>query len=157
MEHRLVAAERLREEAEVGEVEQRRALVEHAHDDLLAVHRRQRRDAEVDLLAGDVRRHASVLRDALLGDVEVGHDLQAADEAGLHLLRRAHHLVQHAVDAVPDAHVVLGRLDVDVGRAVLHALADDEVRQLDDRRVLGDLADVRELLLVVDLVDGEST
>ena len=37
--------------------------------------------------------------------------------------RRAHHLVEHAVDAEPDAQVVLGRLDVDVGRAVVHRLA----------------------------------
>jgi hypothetical protein len=63
--------------------------------------------------------------------------------------------VQDAVDAVADAHVELGRLDVDVGRAVLHALADDEVRQLDDRRVLGDLAHVGELFVVVGIDDGE--
>ena len=65
----------------------------------------------------------AVLRDAALGDVDVGHDLQAADHAGLDALGRAHHLVQHAVDAVADAQVVLGRLDVDVRRAVLHRLA----------------------------------
>ena len=54
---------------------------------------------------------------------------------------RAHDLVQHAVDAEPDPQVVLGRLDVDVGRAVLHRLGDQQVDELDDRRVLDDLVD----------------
>ena len=35
------------------------------------------RDAEIDLALVDVDRHAAVLRDPLLGDVEVGHDLDA--------------------------------------------------------------------------------
>ena len=97
-------------------------------------------------------RDAAVLRDAALGDVDVGHDLEAADHAGLDAARRAHHLVQHAVDAEPDAQVVLGRLDVDVGRAVADGLGDEQVDELDDRRVLDELGDVREIGLVVGLV-----
>jgi hypothetical protein len=58
--------------------------------------------------------------------------------------RRAHDLVQHAVDAEADAQVVLGRLDVDVRRAVLDRLGDEQVDELDDRRVLDDLLDVGE-------------
>ena len=57
--------------------------------------------------------------------------------------------MEHAVDAEPDAQVVLGRLDVDVGRAVADRLRDEQVDELDDRRVLDDLGDAREVDVVV--------
>jgi hypothetical protein len=53
-------------EAEVGQLQHRRGVVQDAHDDLLAPHRRQRRDAQVDLLAVGVDRQPAVLRDAAL-------------------------------------------------------------------------------------------
>ena len=96
-----------------------------------------------------VDRQPAVLRDPALGDVDVGHDLQPADDAGLDRLRRAHDLVQHAVDAEPDPQVVLGRLEVDVGGAVLDRLGDEQVDELDDRRVLDDLLDLGEVVLLV--------
>ena len=65
------------------------------------------------------------------------------DRAGL-----AHALVEHAVDAEPDAQVVLGRLDVDVRRPLLHRLEDHEVHELDDRRFLDDSAEAGEVLLI---------
>src|SRR5205823_11990395 len=125
------------------------------HDDLLAVHRRQGGHAEVDGLAADHTRHASVLRNAALGDVEVGHDLQAGDQPRLDVLRRPHHLVEHAVDAVADPDVDLGGLDVDVGGPVGNRLADQEVDELDDRRVLGDLLDPGEVVLGLHLAGGQ--
>src|SRR5207302_1397168 len=132
---------------EVDQVEEGGALVEDPHHDLLAVHRGERGHAEVDRLAGDDARHATVLGDAPLGDIEVGHDLEPGDQPGLNVLRRTHHLVEHTVDAVPHPDIGLGRFDVDVGRPVLHGLADQEVDQLDDRRVLGDLLDAGEVVL----------
>ena len=48
------------------------------------------------------------------------------------------HLVQRAVGADADAHAVGHRLDVHVGRAVAHRLLEDDVHDLDDRRVLVD-------------------
>ena len=63
--------------AELVEVEADVAAVEHAHDDALAEHRRQHADAKVDRLVVDVQLDAAVLRQAALGDVEVGHDLDA--------------------------------------------------------------------------------
>ncbi len=144
--------ERLGQEAEVLEPEHRLALVEDAHDDLLAVHGRQGRDAQVDAAAADLHRDAAVLRDAALGDVDVGHDLEARDHARLDAARRAHHLVEHAVDAEPDAQVGLVRLDVDVARAVADGLVHEQVDELDDRRVLDDLRQPREIGLLVGLV-----
>ena len=45
------------------------------------------------------------------------------------------HLVQHAVDAVADAQLVLERLDVDVRRARLDGAADQLVDEADHRRL----------------------
>ena len=80
----------------------------------------------------------AVLRAAALDDVHVGHDLDAADERRAHRTGQRHDLVQRAVGADADAHAVGHRLDVHVGRAVAHGLLEDEVDDLDDRRVLVD-------------------
>ena len=71
--------------------------------------------------------------------------LRRVDHATLDRLRRAGDLVQHAVDAEPDAQVVRGRLDVDVGGPLLQGLAQDQVDVLDDRGVLDDGVKVGEL------------
>ncbi len=52
------------------------------------------------------------------------------------LFGRVHDLVQDAVHAEPDAHILLGRLDVDVRRSVRGRLRHDRLHELDDRRVL---------------------
>ena len=78
---------------------------------------------------------AAVLRDALLGDVQLGHDLDARDDRRVELLvDRLHRLVQHAVDAVLDHHLAVAGLDVDVRGAALQRVEDRRVDQLDDRR-----------------------
>ena len=69
------------------------------------------------------QRHAAVLRHALLGDVEVGHDLHARDDAGDHPARDLRGLAQHAVHAEAHAHVAALGLEVDVGGALLDRLA----------------------------------
>ena len=62
------------ERAETG------AAVEHADDDLLAVRRGERGDAQVDHRAAHGDARASVLRTHPVGDVEPGEDLDARDE-----------------------------------------------------------------------------
>jgi hypothetical protein len=51
-------------------------------------------------------------------------------------------LLEHAVDAVADPHLLLLRLEVDVGGAALDGLGDDALDELDDRRVLARRAEV---------------
>ncbi len=136
------------QEAELREVQGRARLVEHSKDDLLTVHRRERCHAEVDLAPACGEGDASVLRDTVLGDVEAGHDLEARRHASLDRLRGPGDLMEHAVDAEPDAEIVGARLDVDVRGAFLEGLAEDQVDVLDDRGVLdhrvkiGDLGDL---------------
>ena len=123
-------------------------------------HARQRDDADVDRVAVDRQRHAAVLRHALLGDVEVGHDLHARDDAGDHAARDRGRLAQHAVDAEAHAHVAALGLEVDVRGALLDRLGDDRVDELDDRRVVGglaDLGDVGELLLAVSIASATAS
>ena len=80
----------------------------------------------------------AVLRTPPLDDVHVGHDLDAADERRAHVGRQRQHLVQRAVDAEADAHLLVGRLDVHVRRTVAQRLGDDLVDDLDDGRVVDD-------------------
>jgi hypothetical protein len=89
---------------------------------------------------------------AALGDVDVGHDLEPGDHTGLDAAGRAHHLVQHAVDAEPDAQVGLVRLHVDVGGAIADGLVHQQVDELDDRGVFDDLGEAGEVGVVVGLV-----
>ncbi len=161
LEDRLLEpAQRLGLEAELRHVEHQVVLVEEAHDDLLAEERGQHRDAEVEVLdpVGDPGLHldAAVLGQPLLGDVEPGHDLEAAGDRLLELERRVHHLVEDAVDAVPDAVLLLVRLDVDVGGAALDGVGEDDVDQADDRRFLGLLLQLLEvdLLILVEHLRG---
>ena len=120
-------------------------LVQDAHDDRLAVHAGQRDDAQVDVLAVDREPDAAVLRHAALGDVEVAHDLHAADRAGDHPLGDRRRLLQHAVDAEAHAQLTPVGGEVHVGGARLHRLGDDLVDELDDRRLVAALAQLDDL------------
>ena len=102
----------------------------------LAVARRKRRDAHVDRTPGDPEADASVLRQALLGDVELRHDLDARDDQRRDRAPALQHFAQHAVDAEAHHQPVLERLDVDVGRVFLHRLREHGVDEADDRRVV---------------------
>src|SRR4051812_19875303 len=146
--------ERLGIETELGHVELQVALVEESHDDLLAEERRADGDAEVHLASlAELELDAAVLREAALGDVQLGHDLQTAGDGRLQLHGRLHRLEEHAVHAVADAEVLLVGLDVDVGGALLDGVEEDEVHELDDRRVGGALLEVDDVLVVVVVVD----
>ena len=48
--------------------------------------------------------------------------------------RRRRHFVERAVDAVADLELVLERLEVDVARAVLNRLEQDQIDEANDRR-----------------------
>ena len=131
------------------EVEDHVRLVEEAHHDPLAVRGGHGREADVDVLAGDLDADAAVLREPLLGDVEAAHDLDAARDRRLEPLRGADHLAQHAVDPVADRDVLLLRVDVDVARALLHRAEHERVHEPDDRRLVVGVEEVGRLLELV--------
>ena len=134
-------------EAEVLETQHDVGAVEQADDDLLTVDRRQRRHAHVDRTPADDQTDTAVLRDAPLGDVEVGHDLETREHALLQALRDGHGLVQHAVVAEADQQVFRLGLEVDVRRPFVGRTGKHAVDELDHRRGVDLLADVAQFAL----------
>ena len=128
-----------------------RAAVQDTQHDLLAEQCRQGAHAEVDLFGlGQVELDAPILRDALLGDVQLRHHLQARGDALVQLVRHLPDLLEDAVDA--QAHPVVGfvGLEMDVGCALADAVHQHLVDELDHRRVFArgvDAGVAREVLV----------
>src|SRR6266581_2806092 len=107
-----------------------RGLVEDADHHVLAVHTRDDRDPEVDVARAQPQLEAAVLRHALLGDIELGHHLEARNEGAVMApVERLHRRVEHAVDAVLDRDSALVGLDVDVARALGEGVQEQRVDQ----------------------------
>ncbi len=120
-------------EREVAELFAHRFFVEDAEDGVFAMHGGHDGDAEVDEAALVADAEAAVLRDAALGDVELAHDLDAAQNRGVVLARDGRHgFLENAVDAVLDVERVVVGFDVDVGGAALESGEDGGVDQADD-------------------------
>jgi hypothetical protein len=138
-------------EAQRGELLGEALLVEDSDDGVLAVDGRHDGHAEVDGAASNLHAEAPVLGHALLGDVQLGHDLHAADDRRVVLARDGlHGRLQHAVDAVLDHHLGVPGLDVDVRGAPVQGVEDRGVHELDDGRGVGlDLVHGQDLLAVL--------
>ncbi len=87
IDHLADECERRRMRDQLVEPERRVRLVEDAHADLLAPFARHGGDAKINRLP--FHRHAdpAVLREALLGDIELAQNLEARDEPELDFLR----------------------------------------------------------------------
>ena len=128
------------------QVEQILGVGQQSHHEALAEGDRHRREPDVVVLARDLEADAAVLRVALLGDVEVAHDLDARSDAGLQPARqRLHRLVEHVVDPEADADLLLEGLDVDVARPLLDRVLEKRVHEADDRRVVRGLEQILRL------------
>ena len=149
LEGLLEALEVVADQAQRGERGRQRRDLEDADGDVLAVHAGDGGEAQVDALsARELEARAAVLRQPPLGDVEVAHDLDAADDAGLQLLGELAQLVQHAVDAAAHAQRVLRRLQVDVRGVHAGGVGEQGVDDLDDVGV-DDAAALIDLLALV--------
>ena len=103
---------------------------------LLAKDGRQDRDADVDVGAGlKPGAEMPVLRDAVLGNVKVGHDLDAGDERLMQGALQRHIVDDDAVNAHTDLCLALKRLNVDIRGGGRHGTLHKAVQQADDRRV----------------------
>ena len=129
----------------------RRVLPQQTHHDRLAVQHRNDRDADVHLGVVDADLDAAVLRQALLGDVQVAENLDARNDGRLKALdlRRHRHVLQHAVNAVADAEFVLERFEVNVRGAQLDGVAQHLVDEADDRGVFRRAVEVGVLVAVL--------
>ena len=64
------------------------ALVQNAHDHAFAIQGRQRGYAQVDIFPQHLQFDSSILRQPPFGDIQLGHDLYAADQAAFSFLGR---------------------------------------------------------------------
>jgi hypothetical protein len=130
---------------------QRRHVVgrgEQADDDLLAVQRRQGRDAGLDGHAVDGELGAAVLRARRSAMSRPDTILMRLTVAAVALRGHRHDVTEHAVDAVADAQLAGLRLDVHVAGPGAHGVGEDDVDQADDRGGLDALGrEVLDLLL----------
>ena len=96
----------------------------------------QRGDAHVNLPPGQPQADAAILRQALFGNVQTGHDLDARSHRRVQAAMRAGDVAQHTVAA--QAHDGGGfiRFDVNVGGAFAHGLREQGVNHADDGRVV---------------------
>ena len=92
--------------------------VEQPHHDLLAPDGPHRGDADVDVAAIDVERDLAVLGTLLLDDVEVGEDLDPADEARRQVGRQFGDFAQDPIDPGSDPKAGRVGLEVQVAGAV---------------------------------------
>ena len=124
-------------EAEVAQFQQLDAAGQQSQHDLLAVDRRQRRDAHVELLAVAVVADAPVLRQPFLGDVERGEDLDLVYKR--HVLRPLDDVTlgELAVDAHTDAAALFVGFEVDVAGVVAQRLAHQREEELPPLSDLG--------------------
>jgi len=161
--------EHLALEAEVRERQLNRPPVEDTHDDAFAEDHRDDADTEVYLSIADLDLEAAVLGDAAFGDVEIGENLDAADDGGLKLtdLGRNIGIAKDAIDPVANHKVVFIGLDVNVARSLVDRLEQDFIYKLDDAGILGHLrkvsgrftnvADDFDIVLVDQFADGITT
>src|SRR2546426_739598 len=147
LDERLEPPERARREAELLHREEHARAVEEPHDDGLAVHGRDRRDADVHPSASERHADAPVLGQPPLGDVHLCHELDARGHRGLQPPRRRLLVEQDAVEAVADSERVLEGLDVDVRGLGIDGVLDQEVHEPDDRRLERHVAEVVDVLL----------
>ena len=102
----------------------------------------QRGNAQIHLAAQRLDLDAAVLRQPALGDVQLGHQLDARDHGGLQFARRRVLIVEHAIHAIADAEFFFERLQVDVAGALFNRGSDDRVHQADDGRFARHVAQV---------------
>src|SRR5262249_60930971 len=95
-----------------------------------ADHGGQQPHAHVEGVAADVELDTAVLRQAALGDVQVGHHLDAAGDSHGQVPGWRHHLVQYAVAAIAHLVFFFKRLEMDVAGVVLNCQEHHHVEQL---------------------------
>ena len=117
-------------------------MVEQAEHDALAVHRRDGRNAEVELARLEANTNPSVLWPPPLGDVQFRQELDARDDGMMEMARGLGRGSQHAIDAVARGQPGARCLEVDVARGRVVRVAHEEVHIPDYRRLVRQVAHV---------------
>lgn len=131
--------EQLAVHAELIEIQQDGFLVEDAQHDTLAEEHGDDGDAEVVFGTSVAECDAAILWFALLGDVEIRHDFEAADDGIPESVDGGWDAggAEDAVDAIADGEGVFVGFDVDVGCAFADSFQQQVIDELDDACFLG--------------------
>ena len=100
----------------------KRRFIENTNNNFFAVRGGQDRDTQVDLFSQNANPEPAVLREAPLGNVQSGQNLDAGGDRQLQRFRRRLRRHQFAVDAVAKFERVVKWLDVNVRRLFFDCL-----------------------------------
>ena len=137
-------------EAEFAHPSERRVLPQQTHDHRFAVQHGNDRDADIDLAVVHADFDPTVLRQPLLGDVEMTENLHARDNRRLKPLDlgRDRGLLQHSVNPVTNPQLVFERLEVDVGRSQVDGVLQHLVDEPDDGSIFRRAVQIGVVVLV---------
>ena len=145
------------EHAQLGQIAEERARVEDAEDELFPERDRDCRNPHFDFALAPRCLDASVLRAALLGDVEACERLDPRDHRGVNHLGQGVDVVQHAVDPHADARVLAARFDVNIARALVERVVEQVFHRGDDVAVARfDFLDPIELDVSLEVADVDA-
>ena len=122
--------------AEGQQVEIDAVFIEQTQHHAFAVARRQGGDAHVDGASANAQRHATVLRNALFGDIKARHHLNARDQQRGEAALGAQDFAQYAVDAKANLQVAFIGFDMNIRCFLFDSLGEHGVNQADNRRVV---------------------
>ncbi len=123
--------------AEMAQVESAGFLVKQTQHGALAMAGRQGGDAHVYRFAAYAQGNASILRQALFGDVQLRHDLDARDQRCMDGFLGPHDIAQRAVDAKTHDRNLLKRFDVDIRSLFPQGLRQERIDHADHGRIIG--------------------
>ena len=119
-------------EAAAGERDRYAVEIEQPQDDFFAVERRHGRHAKIERASLSHQTDATVVGQAMLGDVEVRHDLDARDDGGAIADGDDGGLLEQAVDAKAHHHAFGARLEMNVAGAAGEGLVQDRIDDVGD-------------------------
>ena len=135
-------------EAERPEVERELGAIEHPHHHALAVDRRRRRHAKVDVMPPHGDPQPSILGKPSFGDVEPGHHLDTGDERRAHGRRHLSRITKDAIDAKSERQTIVARLDMNVRCAFVDRARDKSVDRPDHRRIADQIFQALEIVAI---------
>ena len=92
--------------------------IQDPHHHALAEHRGQHAHAQIDRMPAHGQANSPVLRHAPLGNVQIGHHLDARGNGKRQVTRRRHHLVQYPVRPNANLELVLEGLEMQVAGVI---------------------------------------
>ena len=128
--------------AEIGQFQHRPGFVEQPQHHPFAERGGDDGNPNVHAPVGDLDLDPPILGQALFGDVEPRHDLDAGGQGRLDPAGQAENIVENAVDAVADLQGALVGFDVNVAGPIANGAGEQEVHQLDDGGVAGFIQEV---------------